>query len=222
MGILPPINIPKWLEENGHLLQPPIGNHTLYDGKDFIVMLVGGPNERNDYHVNETEVCIFLTGFIDSMERISIPLWCRNGSTSGREICSSRSLMEPSSEISRSQRVLSSCSHVRSLAVYRVLSRRLTFDLLVTLANTPHNPVRFQDTVGVVIEGTRPESSKGASPTSATFRLRIDRGSQIAFAGIAETQYTRNLRSSARRPFTSRIWGTNSNRISRRGWQTRI
>lgn len=118
MGILPPINIPKWLEENGHLLQPPIGNHILYEGKDFSVMLIGGPNERNDYHVNESDVRIFSDNTVDLNMRFHHPRDIRNGSTSGKEICFSKSLTAPSSEISRSPKALSSCFQVRLYTVH--------------------------------------------------------------------------------------------------------
>jgi len=56
MTIRRPFNLKNWIEENRNLLKPPIGNKNLYvDAGDYIVMIVGGPNARKDYHYNETE-----------------------------------------------------------------------------------------------------------------------------------------------------------------------
>ena len=56
MDIKKPFNLQKWIDENRHLLKPPVGNKNLYiESGDFIVMIVAGPNARKDYHYNETE-----------------------------------------------------------------------------------------------------------------------------------------------------------------------
>lgn len=56
MAIKRPFNLQKWIDDNRDILKPPVGNKNLYvDAGDYIVMIVGGPNARKDYHYNETE-----------------------------------------------------------------------------------------------------------------------------------------------------------------------
>ncbi|MFZ4435349.1 MAG: 3-hydroxyanthranilate 3,4-dioxygenase [Flavobacterium psychrophilum] len=56
MAISPPFNLNQWINDNRHLLKPPVGNKNIYvDSGDYIVMIVAGPNARKDYHYNETE-----------------------------------------------------------------------------------------------------------------------------------------------------------------------
>lgn len=56
MAVAPPFNLKKWIDENRHLLKPPVGNQQVYKmNEDFIVMVVGGPNSRKDYHFEDGE-----------------------------------------------------------------------------------------------------------------------------------------------------------------------
>ncbi|MES2764984.1 MAG: 3-hydroxyanthranilate 3,4-dioxygenase [Bacteroidota bacterium] len=55
MAITRPFNFKTWIDEHRHLLKPPVGNMQVYKDADFIVMVVGGPNSRKDYHYNEGE-----------------------------------------------------------------------------------------------------------------------------------------------------------------------
>jgi len=56
MAVRRPFNLTQWIDENRHLLKPPVGNLSVYtDSGDFIVMIVGGPNSRKDFHYDEGE-----------------------------------------------------------------------------------------------------------------------------------------------------------------------
>lgn len=54
MNLQNPFSLQTWIDQNRHLLKPPVGNKCVLQNEDFIVMAVGGPNARKDYHVNET------------------------------------------------------------------------------------------------------------------------------------------------------------------------
>jgi 3-hydroxyanthranilate 3,4-dioxygenase len=91
-----PINFTKWVAENKDKLQPPVNNFLLFKGQDTIIMVVGGPNKRTDYHINETEVLVcfyniilrLMLSSINSKFRFILFYFCvsRNGFIKSRAI----------------------------------------------------------------------------------------------------------------------------------------
>jgi 3-hydroxyanthranilate 3,4-dioxygenase len=80
MPITSPINFKNWIEEHRHLLKPPVGNRVVYDEGDFMIMVVGGPNSRKDYHVDTVEEFFYqlegdmLLKIMEDGKRVSIQI----------------------------------------------------------------------------------------------------------------------------------------------------
>ena len=55
MSKLCAFNFQQWIEQHRDLLRPPVGNKCLFQEGTFIIMVVGGPNARSDFHVNQSD-----------------------------------------------------------------------------------------------------------------------------------------------------------------------
>jgi len=116
--LAPPLNLKQWIDQHRDLLKPPVCNKEVYPHGDYIIMIVGGPNGRRDYHYNEgAEFFYQLEGqmtlkTIQSDEPVDYSL------NAG--------------------------------------------DIFLLPPKIPHSPVRFENSVGLVVESKRrPEEQDG-------------------------------------------------------------
>ncbi len=50
-----PFHFQRWIEEHRELLKPPVGNIQLWEDAGLMVTIVGGPNQRTDFHDDPIE-----------------------------------------------------------------------------------------------------------------------------------------------------------------------
>ena len=80
MRSLTAFNLQRWIDEHRDALRPPVCNQQVFDEDDFIVMIVGGPNARTDYHIDEGPEFFYqlegemLLKTVQDNERVDIPI----------------------------------------------------------------------------------------------------------------------------------------------------
>jgi 3-hydroxyanthranilate 3,4-dioxygenase len=55
MRTLQAFNFRKWIDDHRDQLKPPVANKLVFRDSEFIIMVVGGPNSRKDFHVDPGE-----------------------------------------------------------------------------------------------------------------------------------------------------------------------
>lgn len=50
-----PFALQAWIEANAHLLKPPVSNKLVFEDTGMIVQVIGGPNQRVDFHDDPVE-----------------------------------------------------------------------------------------------------------------------------------------------------------------------
>lgn len=81
MAVGMPFDFRRWIDEHRGQLKPPVGNIQVWPAaNDFIVMAIGGPNVRTDYHYEEGEEFFYqlegdiVVKVIDDGKFIDIPI----------------------------------------------------------------------------------------------------------------------------------------------------
>jgi 3-hydroxyanthranilate 3,4-dioxygenase len=73
-------NLQEWIDQHREQLKPPVCNQQVFEDDDFIVMIVGGPNSRDDYHVDEGPELFYqlegemLLKTVQDDKRVDIPI----------------------------------------------------------------------------------------------------------------------------------------------------
>lgn len=79
-GRLKAFNFKQWIDEHAHLLKPPVGNQQIWEDADMMVTVVGGPNQRTDFHDDPVEEFFYqLKGdmvlkVVDNGEPYDVPI----------------------------------------------------------------------------------------------------------------------------------------------------